>query len=155
MFIFLLRKVVSLNIRPEMSFNKITGEFIGKLVEPYTCCDPFYNIYDSNNEVRYVITANCCQCGFYCRSSCGKCCEVHFQIHKPGKQEMTEENEDGSIIRKESDIFMVSDADNFILNFPKDATPEEKILLIGNVLMIDYRFYEKNEFVENLKKRRR
>ena len=64
---------------------------------------------------------------------------------------MTQENEDGNIRRLFSGLVQefISDADNFILNFPKDATAEEKILLIGNVLMIDYRFYESNGSPDN------
>ena len=103
-----------------MNCTKTNGGYIGKVIEPYTCFDPFYNIYNSKNEVKYVITANCCQCGFICRNSCGQCSEVHFQIHKPGKQVMTQENEDGNIRRLFSGLVQefISDADNFILNFP-------------------------------------
>ena len=37
---------------------------------------------------------------------------------------------------------LVTDSDAFILTFPKKANAVERIMLIGAVIMIDYRFYE-------------
>lgn len=39
---------------------------------------------------------------------------------------------------------LVTDADTFILTFPDNASPEEKLMLIGAVLLLDYRYYEDN-----------
>ena len=35
-------------------------------------------------------------------------------------------------------------ADTYDINFPKDATPEEKFTLIMAGLFLDYRYYETN-----------
>jgi hypothetical protein len=127
-----------------MSGEYKNGTQFGKIIEPYTCFDPKFNVYDKSGQLRYVIIADCCQCGFICRNSCGKCSEVLFQIHKPGKEVMDANNTDGHIKKLFSGTVqeIVSDADNFHMVFPVDATAEDKLLLIGNVLMIDYRFYE-------------
>ncbi len=37
---------------------------------------------------------------------------------------------------------LVSDATNFKIQFPQNATPEEKLLLISTTLMIDFRHFE-------------
>ena len=37
---------------------------------------------------------------------------------------------------------LVTDSDAFILTFPKKANAIERLMLIGSVIMIDYRFYE-------------
>jgi hypothetical protein len=127
-----------------MSGDFKNGGNFGKIIEPLSCCDPRYNVYDKSGKLKYVIIADCCQCGLICRNSCGKCSEVLFQIHKADKQVMDVNNTDGHIKRLFSGVVqeLVSDADNFELIFPVDATPEDKLLLIGNVLMIDYRYYE-------------
>ena len=37
---------------------------------------------------------------------------------------------------------MISDSDVFLLTFPKKADAIDRLMLIGSVIMIDYRFYE-------------
>lgn len=39
---------------------------------------------------------------------------------------------------------LMSDADNYELFFPLDATPNQKLTLVGAALMIDYQFFEEN-----------
>ncbi len=39
---------------------------------------------------------------------------------------------------------MVSDADNFILNFPIDATGQDRALLLGAALLLDFRYFEQS-----------
>jgi hypothetical protein len=126
-------------------FLKLGNAPLGKIREPCYCCDPVFNVTNFMGEKKWVITAECCQCGIICRNSCGKCSEVLFTIHKAGKSEMTPENAEGFIKKKFGGLQeLVTDADNFELVFPKDANAEEKLLLIGAVIMIDYRFYEDN-----------
>jgi hypothetical protein len=126
-------------------FFKQSNTHIGRIREPCSCCDPIFNVTNSKGEKRYIITAECCQCGIICNNSCGKCSDVLFTIHKPGKNEMTPQNAEGFIKKKFAGLQeLITDADNFELIFPQDATPEEKFLLIGAVIMIDFRFYEDN-----------
>jgi hypothetical protein len=124
---------------------KLSNAPLGKVVEPCSCCDPIYEITNFLGELKYIVTAECCQCGIICNNSCGKCSEVLFTIHKPGKQEMTPQNADGFIKKKFSGLQeLLTDADNFELVFPTSANAEEKLLLIGAVIMIDFRYYEDN-----------
>ncbi len=127
-----------------MSGNYLRGGNFGKIIEPFTLCDPYFHIYDKNNMLKFVVTADCCQCGLFCRNSCGKCSEVLFRIYNAGKNYSDVNNFDGYVKRLFSGVVqeLVSDADNFELVFPITASPDEKLLLIGNVLMIDFRFYE-------------
>ena len=37
---------------------------------------------------------------------------------------------------------LISDSDVFVLTFPKKADVIDRLMLIGSVIMIDYRFYE-------------
>jgi hypothetical protein len=133
--------------RPEMRGSIANGVPLGRLYEPCTCCDPQFEIYNSKDEQKYMVTADCCQCGYCCRgTTCGKCSETVFAIHNAQKSSPTVENKDGVIKRVFSGAIqeLVSDADNFEIVFPVDATPEDKLMLIGTTLMIDYRFFEDN-----------
>jgi hypothetical protein len=111
---------------------------IGQIREPSPCCDPTLNIHSAGGDWKYVVKGDCCQCGICC-----KCCEALFTIHSANKTEKTEENADG-FIRKRFGGFkeLISEADNYEVIFPNDATPEEKLLLIAAVLKIDYSYYE-------------
>ena len=42
-----------------------------------------------------------------------------------------------------------TNADNFEVTFPFDASPEDKLLMIGTALMIDYRFYNEDPAENN------
>jgi hypothetical protein len=49
----------------------------------------------------------------------------------------------GSIIKKKATIFEIHNtADSYLINFPPNATPTEKMLLIAAGLMIDYQYFE-------------
>ena len=48
---------------------------------------------------------------------------------------------------------ITTDADNYEVTFPPNASPEEKLLILGATMMIDYRYYEDTN--EDLKKQRR
>ena len=46
---------------------------------------------------------------------------------------------------------VITDADNFEITFPNDATVVDKFNLISAVLMIDYQYFEENEKVDDKK----
>jgi hypothetical protein len=141
--------------RPEMTGiltkNKLP---IGKVVEPCTLCDAEYKIYNQRDEFKFRIDGSCCQCGMCCKNSCcGKCSDVIFDVHNASKSIQTQENRDGMIKKKSGGIKeFISDADTFELIFPIDATAEEKLMLIGTVLMIDYRHFEDDSTSKDKKK---
>ena len=128
--------------------SHINEEILGEILEPYRCCDPFFKIINKNKEKIFDIHTDCWQKGISSRRfSCGKYAEVNFNIYKGNTsgKDMLEQNTFGNIIRRvpknvEKSVF--SDFDNFEINFPPEATAEEKLLLLGSTLLIDYRFFE-------------
>ena len=65
--------------------------------------------------------------------------EAVFNIYKDAS--MTQPC--GNIIKKIASFSeMVTSADSYQVNFPSDASPSEKLLLIICGLMIDYQFFE-------------
>lgn len=134
--------------RPEMTghFKSIDGPIFGKIYQPYTCCDPVFHIQNSQGQVSFSITTDCCKCGFCCRGGCGMFEPITFSIFKGEScdSKMTG-NSCGRIVKHSMGIqSLISDADNFEVFFPSEATPEEKLTLIAAALMIDYMFFEEN-----------
>lgn len=131
-------------------YNKSNNTSLGRVYEPFKCCDPTYKIFNAAEQLKYTITANCCQCGFMCK----KCAETKFDIFSSFNELNSERTPVGSIIKKFSGFMkeIFTDADNFEIFFPQDATPEDKLMIIGTTLMIDYRFFEDNGKDRNHKK---
>ena len=117
--------------------------FIGRIREPCTCCDIETEIYDKNNELKYIIVGNCCQFGLCCGSSAEKLTEINFKIKSNGQNV--------GVMKKLSSSMgeYFSKADSYKIVFPNDATPEEKMLLICAGLLIDYQNFEKKETPKN------
>ena len=126
--------------RPEMIANySANGELVGKVKQPFSCCDPIFTIYDNAGTMRYYIYADCCQCGLCCSGPCAKMSEVTFNIYRDANMGQPI----GSIVKKIANVSeLITSADSYQVNFPADARPNEKLLLIITGLMIDYQFFE-------------
>ena len=123
------------------SDNKIgSNGKMGKVVEPFSC-GPTIKIYGNNNKVKYTIYGEYCQCGFWARDiSVGKCYEVDFPIYDGDKTSGRPVGNVHKIFKGLSEL--ISDSDAFLLTFPKKADAIDRLMLLGSVIMIDYRFYE-------------
>ena len=124
--------------------NQFIGirENMGKVVEPFSC-GPTMIIYGSDGKEKWKVYGEYCQCGFWARDiSVGKCYEVDFWIY-----DCEDNNQNKKPVGNIHKVFkglseLVTDSDAFILTFPKKANAIERLMLIGSVIMIDYRFYE-------------
>ena len=117
--------------------NKMNLGFISEIC---TILNPTFEIYDRNNVRKFIIKIPCYQCGFICRNTCcGKLSKVVGEIYNGNNMNG---NLIGSIVKKVSVKEFISDANSFLIDFPNDATPTDKLLILGNTLMIDYRYFE-------------
>ena len=123
-------------------------ESMGRVLEPFSC-GPTLLIYGSNKKIRWKIYGDYCQCGFWARNiSIGKCYEVDFWIYDYDA-DISNSKPVGNIHKIFKGLSeLVTDSDAFILTFPKKANAIERIMLIGSVIMIDYRFYEDLAFCD-------
>ena len=125
----------------EIYFN--SNKF-GYIIEPNTfCCDPVFEIYNNKNELKYKFYNECCQKGFIF-SSCklGQYCEVYIPIYKGNEKEFLDNNV--GIVQKIVDkncAGLIANISVFDINFPKEATVEDKLLLLMGVILMDYRYY--------------
>lgn len=47
--------------------------YLGKVHDPYHCCNLTLETFDDENKKDYYISGSCCQCGLYCHWPCGPC----------------------------------------------------------------------------------
>jgi len=127
--------------RPEMTVTYVEdgkSEFVGKMKDLWTCCNIINEIYDKDNNLKFIIDGSCLQIGMHCKGPFDCCETIDFDIKNPSGEVV-------STLQKRSPgcaKAMVSDADNFALNFPANATKEDKALLMCAVLFLDFRHFE-------------
>jgi len=127
--------------RPEITVNLVEdgqNVYVGKIRDPWTCCNIINDIYDKDNNLKYKIEGSCCQIGMHCKGPFACCETIDFDVKTPSGEVI-------STIQKRSPgclKALVSDADNFSINFPPNATPEDKALLMAAVMFLDYRYFE-------------
>lgn len=136
--------------RPEMFINLgSNNQFLGRIVQPFQCCDPKFLLYNNDGLLRYMIHADCCQCGLCCANSCcGKLSKAVFNIYKGADINTIS----GTIIKRpaKSGEELFTNADSYEIQFPiNDITVEDKILLIVAGLMIDYQYFEQSPVDKN------
>ena len=125
--------------RPEINIVlNSTGQPVGKVKHICTVCDPTFEVYNATSGLKYIVTANCCQCALRCPGWLGKTARGIFDIIDIGTNQVV-----GQITKEPADISeLVTDADSYIVNFPPTADANDKLLLTGLALLIDYQFFE-------------
>ena len=128
--------------RPEMFINQGYNT-LGRIIHQFTCCDPKFYVYN-NVGLKYIIEADCCQCGLVCSSNiCGKLSQAVFNIHNVNDLNSI----CGNIIKRgaKGGDEILTNADTYDILFPKNnITPQEKMVLIVAGLMIDYQYFEQS-----------
>ena len=127
--------------RPEMVITLSEGKkILGTVKHIFTLCDPQFEIYDENNQLKYIVSGSCFQFGFLCSiTPCGKMFEVEFNILSPDSPNII-----GKIVRKavKNCGDLATDADHYSIIFPENSTTFDRLLLISLGLMIDYQYFE-------------
>jgi len=128
--------------RPEMIVTYVENgkdEYVGKIKDPWFCCNIISEIYDKDNNLKFLIEGSCLQVGMHCKGPLDCCQTIDFDIKSPSGEVI-------STLQKRSAscaAAMVSDTDNFAVNFPANATKEDKALIMSATLFLDFRFFEK------------
>ena len=137
--LFDIYNLVDLSTRIGVS-NKETGINFGNIKQPNICCcsDPDYQLINNQNYTRYRVTTDGCQCSYCC---CDQCCcsynETNFRILDSTRTQLV-----GEICKNEiADIS--KEKLTYRINFPRDASPEDKILLICTAISIDCLSYRR------------
>ena len=134
--------------RPEVSCSLKEGNInLGTIKEPCTCCSPVLEIYGPGElgakdvSLRYTILIDCCQASYMCSScKCGMCQELECNIYDGKDTGMNRKV--GRIIKKVTMEEFFSKSNTFAIDFPDEATPLDRLLMIFAGLFIDYRLFE-------------
>lgn len=140
----------------EMLFSH-EGQPMGKIQEKFYCCLPQSVIQDAQGNDLYLIHPPSC-CGGCCMdccskqesgSCCMKCCgcTVPFHVYKVGREHGKDAVPDGKIVKKMKSLAteLFTDANAFDVEFPQDATTEEKAMIAGSAVLINEMFFESSE----------
>ena len=136
--------------RPEITISiNSTKKVVGKAIHIWTCCDPTFECYDGKGHLKYLVSANCCQCILLCPGMIGKSYEGQFDILDPTSNQAI-----GNIIKEPATFSeMVTDADSYTVNFPPNANAYDKLLLMGLTILADYQYFETNSSNNNRSRR--
>ena len=106
----------------------------------FTCCDPEFEVIESNGNLKYFVNADCCQCGLLCANNiCGKLSPAVFNIYAAGSNNIVAKI---SKMGAQSFSEVITDADSYTVNFPQGSSAHDKLLLIALGLLIDYQYFE-------------
>jgi len=128
------------------------GQAMGSVKEQCYCCVPRFTLYDGKGNPIYKMHQPTCCCGC-CVNPCTEgnpccgvgCCKEPFHIY-PADQKSTDGDApySGKIVKKAksgaTEVF--TDADAFEVDFPSDATTDQKALLIGTSIFLNAIFFE-------------
>jgi len=129
--------------RPEISCTLVengANKFVGTIKNPWSLCDAVLEVFDQDNNLKYVVNGSCCQLAFWCKAPCQSCQTVNFDIKTPSGETIAN-------LQKRSPgccTSLLTDADNFSVQFPSNATKEDKALLMATALFIDSRFFNES-----------
>jgi hypothetical protein len=138
--------------------------YIGEIYNPFACFDTIFHVRaptqfddmkapiaeavkgDDQGKVHYIIRGECLQWGMWFPPlPCGPCKKVSFLIYAGNDTAMTRPVGEISKVWSGCLKEAVSDADNFTVAFPPDATPIQKALLAAAVIHLDFLLFEKQE----------
>lgn len=125
--------------------DKNLGRITQVLKFPGSCCfKSYWEVKDDKDETRYTIVDNCCHgCNCCAPSICPGAAVREMQI-----MQGSSEDEVGKFMNVFPGCNLracLGDADNFILDFPAEATVEDKALLLGASVLVDFMLFEKDE----------
>lgn len=129
----------------EISSLNMNDEVLGRTVHDFRCTDgctlkQHWRVEDGKGETKYFIRSDQC-----CNANCcapSPCCKQRvFEILSPDQND-----EMGRLINYFPGCNIkscVGTADNYRIEFPKDASPEMKLQLMASGVLIDFMLFEK------------
>ena len=129
--------------RPFISMNYLeNGEniYLGKISDPYDFTKTKFIVRNKYDNPIYKVETCCVQCGIICKGcACSPCQKVSFEI-----TDMKSGHLVSSISKINNTCWkdLVSDSDNFAMDFPENISWEDKSLLLGTILFVDYMMFE-------------
>jgi len=122
--------------------GQVTGRVIQHwpMINNFVCCQRYWRVVDGDGKDKYMIHDYFCCNENMCAPSCF--CPVRtIDITTPDQTKKV-----GSIVNVWPGCNIracLGQVDNYILNFPEDATPADKLNLLGALVLVEYMVFEK------------
>jgi len=118
--------------------NAVTGEAIGYITDPFSCCSYTFDIFDAGRNKVLCLRGSCWQCGICCPLPCGACKEAKFDI--------TDANTGAHVgslrkVFRKSNLFGASDAETYELDFEGISHPAWKGMLVALAMFLDMTYF--------------
>lgn len=121
--------------RPHAKVNDIEGRVIGSIDDPCTFCSYNHDLFDAHGKQLYHLEGTCCQIGLFCPI----CADAVMQIQEGEKGGP----EVGRISRLQFSLLeCCCPTMRYRVDFPQNATANQKALLLSSALMIDSVYFE-------------
>jgi len=134
--------------RPVMTMTDATsGEVLGKMRDPFACCDLTFSLQDPAGGDVLAVKGGCCQWGLCCPLPCGPCSEVNFPV-----TDAVSGAEVGHIQKTVPScckFLFAGDVDNYKVDFGGVKNPQYKALLMGMAIFMDFRYFNDNKSDNN------
>eukprot|EP00550_Attheya_septentrionalis_P007984 CAMPEP_0198296424 /NCGR_PEP_ID=MMETSP1449-20131203/32434_1 /TAXON_ID=420275 /ORGANISM="Attheya septentrionalis, Strain CCMP2084" /LENGTH=288 /DNA_ID=CAMNT_0043997039 /DNA_START=396 /DNA_END=1262 /DNA_ORIENTATION=- len=143
-------------LAPYLLTKDETGLVLGETT--FVCdeclCVPKFHVSDALGSVRYLLRPDTCCCGLCVMPRCGgpkgKCCRVPFLIRSPSTGDAVYSNaQEGKaqVTSLWSGLFNEACFKRraYHIAFPANATPEERVVLMGSALLVDVAIYEQDD----------
>ncbi|KAL7577388.1 hypothetical protein ACA910_002114 [Epithemia clementina (nom. ined.)] len=129
------------------------GNELGTIKEQCYFCIPTFKIFNHKEDALYILHQPTC-CGGCCVNCCAEgnpcarkgCCKVSFRVYPASQEGNTGGDQPyvGMIMKKPKSalVEIFTDAGAFDVNFPPDATTDQKALLAGIAVFINANFFE-------------
>jgi hypothetical protein len=124
--------------------GQVTGKVIQHwpMMNNFLICNRHWRVVDADGKDKYMIRQNfCCNENMFAPSCC-------FPVHTIDIMTPDQTKKVGSIVNifpgcSLRALFCLGQIDNYILNFPEDATPTDKLNLLGALVLVEYMVFEK------------
>eukprot|EP00747_Dinoflagellata_sp_TGD_P183685 gnl/TRDRNA2_/TRDRNA2_38748_c0_seq1.p1 gnl/TRDRNA2_/TRDRNA2_38748_c0~~gnl/TRDRNA2_/TRDRNA2_38748_c0_seq1.p1 ORF type:complete len:440 (-),score=91.31 gnl/TRDRNA2_/TRDRNA2_38748_c0_seq1:363-1682(-) len=119
--------------------NGTNGQVIGKIKDPWACCDMTFDMMDQNMNPTLTAKGGCCQLGLLCPCPCGPCREVKFDVNdaKTGQPIASLKKVVPDCLK----FLAADDVDNYEVEFGNVSDPQWKAMLVALALFIDFRYF--------------
>lgn len=119
------------------------GVPLGSTKETCYCCIPTFDVINAEALVDYKVHMPIC-CGCLPDICAEGCCKVPFYIYKPTADGGEEKEPVGKIVKVWTGLAveLFTDADNFVCEFPGDATGTQKANLLGSLFLLNQLYFE-------------
>jgi len=109
---------------------------LGHIRENFSWCKPYLTIFDGEGNEQYRIVGDWCGCANYT-----------LRIFRAHEENQIKENQIGRIQNRWSGLAkeLLTQLDNFVIEFPVDANYVQRALLLAATIFIDYLYFERKK----------